>query len=63
MILLISVINGGFSDWTSWTQCFISDGCQGYRTKERSCDKPKPANGGLFCTGELKMQESCNNCS
>ncbi|PAA59987.1 hypothetical protein BOX15_Mlig017207g2 [Macrostomum lignano] len=43
-------IDGGFSDWSQWSNCSVSCG-SGIRLRQRRCDNPAPANGGRFCSG------------
>jgi len=61
-----SVVNGGWSDWTSWadiTACSKSCG-GGARVQSRSrvCNNPVPSNGGASCTGPATETQSvaCN---
>lgn len=52
-------IHGGWSDWTSWTQCSRSCGA-GVTISERHCDHPVPASGGNYCVGERRRYKICN---
>ena len=54
--------NGGYSDWTSWSECSKSCG-GGVKTRSRSCTNPSPSATGEDCM-HLGMNEelaSCNN--
>ncbi|XP_028401625.1 uncharacterized protein LOC114524674 [Dendronephthya gigantea] len=52
-------VNGGFTNWTSWTNCTKICG-NGTRTRNRSCTNPTPKYGGLDCVGLNFTNESCN---
>ena len=52
-------VNGGWSQWSSWTDCTVNCG-GGTRTKTRSCTNPPPANGGKDCKGKESTTEKCN---
>ncbi|XP_046551251.1 thrombospondin-1-like [Haliotis rubra] len=62
-------VDGGWSPWVRWT---ANDGeeCSAYcgggkirQSRQRSCDNPKPQNGGADCEGESveKRVTNCNN--
>ena len=44
------VVNGNWSEWTSWTTCSMTCGL-GIATRARWCVSPAPAYGGANCTG------------
>uniref|UniRef100_A0A670ZQI7 Uncharacterized protein n=1 Tax=Pseudonaja textilis TaxID=8673 RepID=A0A670ZQI7_PSETE len=44
-------VDGGFTDWTSWSPCSLTCGGLGNMTRTRDCARPKPANGGKDCIG------------
>ena len=51
--------NGMWSSWLPWSLC--SENCQaGTRDRKRTCDKPKPVNGGTHCPGESLETEQCD---
>ena len=59
-MIISSIVNGGWSEWTSWSTC--GQNCQ--KTRSRLCDNPTPANGGSECSGENTEEMSCSggNC-
>uniref|UniRef100_A0A7M5XCK5 SUEL-type lectin domain-containing protein n=1 Tax=Clytia hemisphaerica TaxID=252671 RepID=A0A7M5XCK5_9CNID len=44
-------IDGGFGNWSEWTQCSASCG-DSFQERERSCNNPVPKNGGADCPEE-----------
>ena len=42
------VVNGGYSQWSSWATCPVTCGT-GTTIRTRTCTDPAPANGGLDC--------------
>ncbi|XP_066993774.2 A disintegrin and metalloproteinase with thrombospondin motifs 7 [Anabrus simplex] len=52
-------VNGGWSEWTPWSDCSRTCGA-GVAITERFCDQPVPAHGGKFCTGERRRYKVCN---
>ncbi|CAB3359030.1 Hypothetical predicted protein [Cloeon dipterum] len=52
-------VDGGWGEWRAFTECSRSCG-GGVATSERDCDHPKPAHGGLYCTGARKRYRVCN---
>lgn len=53
------LVDGGFSEWTSWDTCSVTCGT-GTHTRTRDCNSPTPAYGGADCVGDLLETESCN---
>ncbi|XP_048580774.1 uncharacterized protein LOC5507168 isoform X2 [Nematostella vectensis] len=51
-------VNGGWSEWTSWSDCTRVCG-KGTSTRKRSCTNPKPAWGGSDCIGKVVETKSC----
>ncbi|CAH8628442.1 unnamed protein product [Schistosoma guineensis] len=47
---LCSAINGGWSQWSEFTECSVTCGI-GKRVRRRHCDHPRPQEGGLYCIG------------
>ena len=58
-IILILLVDGGFSDWEEWGPCTAPCG-GGDQTRPRRCDNPSPQFGGLDCIGELSDCQRCN---
>nr|XP_047123987.1 A disintegrin and metalloproteinase with thrombospondin motifs adt-1 isoform X2 [Hydra vulgaris] len=53
-------VNGGWSQWSSWSLC--TQPCQGgVRSRFRDCSIPFPKYGGLYCNGSTKETISCPN--
>lgn len=64
-------INGGWTEWSSWSACKLSSpaNCEhntqlntppAIRTRTRSCSNPEPKNGGRLCVGLDKEEEICS---
>ncbi|XP_027023678.2 A disintegrin and metalloproteinase with thrombospondin motifs 7 isoform X2 [Tachysurus fulvidraco] len=56
---LPETVNGGWGQWSTWSHCSRTCG-SGVQSADRECDKPKPAFGGKYCTGERKRYRICN---
>ncbi|KAK7094973.1 hypothetical protein V1264_006443 [Littorina saxatilis] len=52
------VVHGRYSDWGVWGDCSASCG-QGVHYRSRSCDNPRPMNGGRDCMGERRESATC----
>ncbi|KAL9963174.1 hypothetical protein ACROYT_G032349 [Oculina patagonica] len=54
-------VHGGYSQWSSWSQCSQSCG-GGMQHRNRSCTNPPPANGGRDCSrlGRATELRKCN---
>ncbi|XP_065934945.1 uncharacterized protein [Magallana gigas] len=52
-------INGGFTEWSNWTDCSKSCG-GGLNIRNRSCTNPSPKYGGKHCEGSLSEFLNCN---
>ena len=52
-------IKGGFSLWSSWSECSVTCG-RGIKTRVRKCDNPVPQFGGRFCIGKAQQRFRCN---
>lgn len=53
-------VNGGWGQWTSFTQCSKSCG-RGGMSRSRLCNQPEPANGGHNCHGVNVQNVHCNH--
>jgi len=53
-------IDGGFSQWTTWSECSVYCG-EGTITRTRSCTQPIPAHGGRDCVGANSENKTCVN--
>ncbi|KAK3914743.1 Hemicentin-1 [Frankliniella fusca] len=53
-------IDGGWSLWSNWSTCSASCGA-GLQTRQRKCNNPVPAHGGLDCNGVDTDVTSCND--
>lgn len=53
-------INGGWTSWSSWTNCSLN--CSGgIQTRTRNCSNPTPANNGAPCIGSNYQYQTCND--
>ena len=59
-IRYLGIVDGRWSRWSPWSSCTRTCGT-GKKLRERSCDNPKPANGGKDCQGEQSKTRECNN--
>ena len=53
-----SGVDGGWSDWSSWTECSETCGA-GTNSRSRTCTKPKPSGSGKPCSGKSSETASC----
>ena len=60
---LLTVVDGGFSDWSSWTNCMTTGSCQGLQSRKRFCVNPIPQGGGKYCNGAVDEVKPCSLCS
>jgi hypothetical protein len=51
-------VDGGFSEWSSWTTCIAKSG-ERCKCRMRTCDSPAPRNGGKNCD-ETQLIEIMN---
>ena len=56
----IYLVNGGFSNWTQWSNCSRQCGL-GTRQRFRSCTNPQPQNQGFPCFGPTTETSPCGN--
>lgn len=54
-----NTLNGGWSSWTSWSQC-SRDCSRGIRSRKRTCNNPEPKYGGQSCQGPAQEYQECN---
>ncbi|KAI7799480.1 hemicentin-1 isoform X1 [Triplophysa rosa] len=55
-------VHGNWGPWNSWGSC--SRTCNGGQMRRyRTCDNPRPANGGRACTGSDAQIQKCNTAS
>ncbi len=52
-------VNGGWSSWTSWSECSAECG-GGTQSRTRTCTNPSPSCGGSYCSGSSKETRECN---
>jgi len=52
-------VDGGWSNYGTWTACSVKCGGKGTRQRRRSCNKPAPAYGGKRCKGNDKQTAVC----
>ncbi|KRZ76390.1 A disintegrin and metalloproteinase with thrombospondin motifs 16 [Trichinella papuae] len=51
-------LDGQWSTWSEWSSC--SSRCSaGSQSRRRSCDSPRPMNGGTDCLGTARQVKSC----
>lgn len=53
------IVNGGWSDWSAWSQCDATCGT-GNQTRTRTCTNPAPGPGGLPCFGSDTDTQACD---
>ena len=62
-MLLFLYANGGWSQWTAWSDCTRTCGVDGIQNRMRNCTKPIPQYEGLECKGQdrrvCKTVEKC----
>ena len=63
MLVHILDIDGGYTEWSEWTECTATCG-GGTRRHSRACTNPSPKNKGKTCIeqelGPPKETEDCN---
>ncbi|XP_063532662.1 netrin receptor UNC5C-like [Cydia strobilella] len=64
--LLTVFVNGGWSPWSSWAECWCNGQTREGRTgrkRVRSCTAPRPLNGGQPCLGfNVQKTPDCLEC-
>ncbi|XP_022801334.1 mucin-like protein [Stylophora pistillata] len=56
--LTLCVVDGNFTEWTSWTSCSLTCG-NGTQSRYRNCTNPPPQNGGNDCEGSRNETFFC----
>jgi len=52
-------VDGGWSDWSAWSEC-SSSGCgRGVAVRHRTCTRPTPSVGARFCQGSAVSTRHC----
>ncbi|RZC38554.1 semaphorin-5A, partial [Asbolus verrucosus] len=57
---LVLPTDGGWSEWSEWSECHSQHCGGGYKKRTRTCDNPRPQNGGQYCRGNDIDIEHCN---
>jgi len=52
-------VDGGFSDWTAFSECDKTCG-PGTKKRTRTCSNPPPSHGGKNCEGPPEEVQECN---
>ncbi|CAJ0935639.1 unnamed protein product, partial [Mesorhabditis belari] len=53
--------NGGWSDWSPWSECSRDCDGTGHQIRNRMCSNPLPVNKGSYCAGYSFDQRSCSS--
>ncbi|XP_062593821.1 hemicentin-1-like isoform X2 [Saccostrea cucullata] len=54
-------VDGFWSSWSEWSDCFMINCTLSNRTRVRSYDSPTPQHGGRDCEGDANQEESCEH--
>lgn len=54
-----NTVNGAMGPWSDWSTCSVTCGT-GTRVRMRTCNNPKPENGGLPCTDSTVENGVCS---
>ncbi|XP_071496291.1 semaphorin-5A-like [Diadema antillarum] len=54
-----NTVDGGFGQWSNWTQCTDPQGLEACMCRFRDCDAPRPQCGGANCIGEYQQVANC----
>ncbi|KAF6016505.1 hypothetical protein EB796_025191 [Bugula neritina] len=52
--------DGGFGEWSLFSNCTETCGEEGVQTRSRTCDSPSPEGKGAKCQGEDTESQPCN---
>lgn len=59
-VLIFGTVNGGWSAWSSWSECH-SRCAKGGQRRTRTCTNPAPMNDGQPCLGPAVQKMDCNS--
>lgn len=59
-IVWLFLVNGGYSDWASWSPCIGYCG-SGLQSRTRTCSNPEPAFNGAGCSGGRGETDDCQH--
>lgn len=54
-------VNGGWTSWSSWGECLVTNSGGGEQARHRSCNNPSPYNGGSYCYGSDDDTKTCES--
>ena len=52
-------VDGQWTEYGAWGACSVTCG-GGVRHRRRTCTNPKPENGGKYCEGSARDDDTCN---
>jgi hypothetical protein len=53
-------INGGVSEWSSWSECLADVDGVNTNTRKRTCTNPEPKFGGALCSDTMLESQGCD---
>ncbi|WAR29372.1 HMCN1-like protein [Mya arenaria] len=57
--LFCSGVDGGWGDWSTWSECDANCGKKGMKERRRYCDNPAPEGTGVDCPGDYEEKVEC----